>query len=181
MMWNNLFTNLLNKKFSEIYPDVDTFIADYEGLPIPQTITTEEITTLYYLLYSKYGNSSIASSDEYRFRFELFTTVFSYAPAWARKIKLQESLRNLTEDELREGSFAKHNHAYNPSTEPTTDIIEEVNEQNTSDYKKDKVSAYAMLNATLATDVTQTFLGEFGKLFRRGIILGVPLWYESED
>ena len=93
---------------------------------------------------------------------------------------MQESLRTLTDDELRAGSFAKHNHAFNPSTQPTTEVLTEINEQNTTDYKKDKVSAYAMLNSVLATDVTQQFLDKFSKLFRKGVVLGVPLCYETD-
>ncbi len=180
-MWNNLFTNLLNKKFSDIYADADKFLADYATIPIPQTITETEATTLYYLLYSRFGNSTISSSDENRFKYDLFGTIFSYAPAWARKVSLQESLRKLTDDELRAGSFAKYNHAFNPSTQPTTDIIQEINEQNTTDYQKDKMSAYGMLDSLLANDVTQGFLDKFKKLFRTGVVLGVPLWYITEN
>ena len=179
-MWNNtLYTNLLNKKFSDFYGDAQTFVADYNASPIPKTLTNDEATTLFYLLYSRYGNSTIASSDENRFKFDLFGTVFSYAPSWARKVRLQESLRTLSEDDLRAGSFAKHNHAFNPSTAPTTDVLDEINEQNTTDYKKDKMSAYAMLDTLLATDITQSFLDKFKKLFRTGVVLGVPLWYET--
>ena len=179
-MWNNLYTNLINYKFSDIYGDAATFLEAYKSAPIPTVLTDDEINTLYYLLYSRYGNSTIASSDVNRFKYDLYATIYSYAPSWARKVKLQESLRSLTDDELRAGSFAKHNHAFNPSTQPTTDVLTEINEQNTTDYKKDKVSAYAMLNSVLATDVTQQFLDKFGKLFRKGVVLGVPLWYETE-
>lgn len=180
-MWNNLYTNLMNKKFSDIYGDAETFIADYKTIPIPQTITEMEATTLYYLLYGRFGNSTISSSDENRFKYNLFGTIFSYAPAWARKVSLQDSLRKLTDDELRAGSSAKHNHAFNPSSQPTTDIIKEINEQNTTDYQKDKMSAYGMLDSLLATDVTQSFLDKFKKLFRTGVVLGVPLWYVTEN
>lgn len=179
-MWNNLYTNLLNKKFSDIYGTVDAFLSDFKASPIPQTLTDQEVTTLYYLLYSRYGNSTISSSDENRFKYDLFGTVFAYAPTWAKRVQLQESLRGLTDDELRAGTFAKHNHAYNPSTTPTTDIIDEINEQNTTDYKKDKLSAYNALNEVLKTDVTQIFLDKFKRLFRTGVVLGVPIWYVTE-
>lgn len=180
-MYNNLYTNLLNKKFSDIFTTVEEFVTQYKTSPIPTVLTDDELNTLYYLLYSRYGNSTIASSDENRFKFDLYATIFSYAPSWSRKVKLQESLRNLTDAELREGSFAKHNHAFNPSTEPTTEVLENINEQNTSNFQKDKMTAYATLNSILATDVTQTFLDKFNKLFRKGVILGVPIWYISDE
>lgn len=180
-MYNNLYTNLLNKKFSDIFTTVEEFVTQYKTSPIPTVLTDDELNTLYYLLYSRYGNSTIASSDENRFKFDLYATIFSYAPSWSRKVKLQESLRNLTDAELREGSFAKHNHAFNPSTEPTTEVLENINEQNTSDFQKDKMTAYATLNSILATDVTQSFLDKFNKLFRKGVILGVPIWYISDE
>lgn len=179
-MWNNMYTNLLNYKFSDVYDDMETFRDAYKAAPIPTVLTDEEIGTLYYLLYSRYGNSTIASSDVNRFKYDLYATIYSYAPSWARKVKLQESLRTLTDDELRAGSFAKYNHAFNPSTEPTTEVLTEINEQNTTDYKKDKMSAYAMLDSVLATDVTQKFLDKFSKLFRKGVVLGVPIWYVTE-
>lgn len=180
-MQNNLYTTLANKKFSDIYGNVATFLEDYKAVEIPQTLTETEASTLFYLLYSQYGNSTISSSDENRFKYNLFAIIFSYGPSWARKVKLQETIRNMSEDELREGSFTKVNHAYNPSTASGTEEIEEINEQNTTRFKKDKMSAYAMLDTLIETDVTQTFLNKFKKLFRSGVVLGIPLYYISDE
>lgn len=50
-------------KFNDIYPDVDTFTTEYNASALKGGLTEDNITTLYYLLYSKYGNSNIANND----------------------------------------------------------------------------------------------------------------------
>ena len=54
----------------------------------------------------------------------------------------------MSEDDLVKGSKQIVNHSYNPSTAPSTSTLEElttINEQNTNNYKKGKLDAYAFL------------------------------------
>ena len=77
-----------------------------------------------------------------------------------------------------------NNHAYNPSTEPsTTDTTELpfVNEQATTKFKKGKLDGYAILTSLLETDVTEEFLNKFKKLFLLVIEPQLPLWYVTEE
>ena len=39
-----------HRTFAEIYPDVDSFLIDYQNNGIPTKITDESAKTLYYLL-----------------------------------------------------------------------------------------------------------------------------------
>lgn len=183
-MWNkSLYGNYRQVKFTDVYPDVATFLAEYNSIGIKTTISQDSATTLYYLIYSRFGNSVIASSDTNRFKYDLFGTIFSYGPTWEKKLDIQEKLRNLTDDELFAGSTQIHNHAYNPGTAPSTGTLDElpaINEQNTSKYKKDKMSGYAMLVSLLDTDVTESFISKFKKLFITVVQPELPLWYATD-
>lgn len=183
-MWNNsLYGNYRQVKFTDVYPDVATFLSDYTSNGIKTTISQESATTLYYLIYSRFGNSVIASSDTNRFKYDLFGTIFSYGPTWEKRLDIQEKLRNLTDDELFAGSTQIHNHAFNPGTAPSTGTLDElpaINEQNTSKYKKDKMSGYAMLVSLLDTDVTESFISKFKKLFITVVQPELPLWYATD-
>lgn len=180
---SSLYGNYRTRKFTDIYPDVTTFTNDYNNIGIPTTITSENISTLYYLLYAKHGNSHIANSDETQFKYKLFETVFSYGPTWEKRLDMQNELRTMSEDELIKGSKQIVNHSYNPSTAPSTSTLEElttINEQNTNNYKKGKLDAYAFLWDLLATDVTTEFINKFDSLFLIIVEPQVPLWYVTE-
>ena len=145
-------------------------------------ITSDLSTTLYYLLYAKYGNSTIASQDPEQFKYKVFTTIFMYAPAWKMRLQIQEKLLNLSPDDasVSEGTVMLYNHAENPDTTPTSgtfDTLGGINSQNTSNVKRGKLEGYAMLSALISTDVTEEFLGKFKKLFLKVVSPQRPLWY----
>lgn len=61
---------------------------------------------------------------------------------------MQNELRTMSDDDLIKGSKQIVNHSYNPSTAPSTATLEElttINEQNTNNYKRSKLDAYAFL------------------------------------
>lgn len=183
-MWNNsLYGNYRQVKFTDVYPDATTFVNDYTTSAIPTTISNDTATTLYYLLYSRYGNSVIASSDTNRFKYDLFATIFSYAPTWEKRLDVQEKLRDLSDEELITGQATINNHSYNPSTAPSTGTLDElttINEQVTQKGKRDKLTAYTELLRALWTDVTEQFLDKFQKLFLIILQPEIPLWYATE-
>ena len=183
MMYNSEYGNYRTKKFTDFYPTAQDFINDYHLCDIPSTITDDTATTLYYLLYARYGNSHIISSDENQFKYKMFSIVFQYGPTWEKRLDIQNKLRNLTEDELMYGTKAIYNTANNPGTEPSTGSLEElpyINSQNTTGYKKSKMDAYANLLALLDTDVTEDFIKKFGKLFITILEPRESLWYATE-
>ena len=182
-MWNkSLYGNYRQVKFTDVWQTAESFVSDYKNNGIETTISDKTATTLYYLLYSRYGNSVLASSDTNRFKYDLWATIFSYGPTWEKRLEIQGKLRNLTDDELFNGATQIYNHAYNPGTAPSTNTLDEltaINEQNTSKSKKGKMDAYAMLIALLETDVTESFLDKFKKLFLKVVQPELPLWYAT--
>ena len=184
-MLNNysLYGNYRQVKFTDVWGDADSFINDYNNNGIETTISRQTATTLYYLLYSRYGNSVIASSDTNRFKYDVFATIFSYGPTWEKRLELQKKLRDISDNDLFTGATQIYNHAYSPGTSPSTSTLDElpaINEQNTSKHRKDKLSAYAMLISLLETDVTESFLNKFRKLFLIIVQPELPLWYSTE-
>ena len=180
MICNSVYGSYRTRKFADIWPSVDAFLKDYQESAIPQKLKTADATTLYYLLYARYGNSSIANSDENQFKYKVFSTIYIGGATWAKKQEIQDKLREMTEEEILAGSKAINNHAYNPQTAPTTDTVEEldyINEQNTTKYKKSKLDGYAMLWAILNDGVTERFLREFRYHFLVVVEPQLPLWY----
>ena len=162
--------------FSQIYDNVDDFIDDYKNLNeefingIPTTISDTNASTLFYLLYARFCNNPIANYDVTQFKYKLFSIIWQYGPTWEKRLWIQGNLRNLTETDLLKGSKAIYNHAYNPSTAPSSGTLTElqyINEQNTTNYKKSYMDAYSQLWELLDTDVTQEFINRFQKLFKQ--------------
>lgn len=175
------------KLFCEIWESANDFVYDYNQLPIGMKVMKADlstITNLYYLLYSKYGNNPIANYDINQFKYKVFTIIFSKGPTWEKKLDVQKKLRELSEDDLLKGGKAIYNSAQNPSTEPSTGDLEElnyINQQNTTNYKKSKMEGYAQLWSLLNEDVTSKFLNEFKSCFKTFVEPEVHCIYEEEE
>lgn len=188
-MNKDLFGNYYTKKFTEIYDNVDKFIADYKNqnaeFPngIPAIISDTNATTLFYMLYAKYGNSSITNMDENQFKYKLFTIIYEYGPTWEKRLSIQARLRELTEDDILIGAKQLSQHAYNPSDEVNPNLndgeINTTNEQTRIKYTRSILDGYANLITLLETDVTERFLAEFKKLFITVVMPSKPLWYAT--
>jgi hypothetical protein len=178
----SLYGNYRTRTFTNIFESFEDFDEAYRDCGIPTTLTNASLTTLYYLLYARYGNSSIASSDENQFIYKVMSTIFMYGPAWEKRLDIQKKLIELSDDEIVKGTTAIHNAAYNPSQQPSTQTLEEldyINQQNTTKYKKSKLEGYATLYSLIETDVTEEFIGKFKKLFITIVEPNLPLWYED--
>ena len=183
MMNNSLYGNYRTRTFAEIFPTVEEFVAEYTNSALSR-LSQKDITVLYYLLYGNYGNSSIASSDENLFKYKMFSVIFEYGPTWAKRLEIQEKLRNLTEEELITGGRAIYNHATNPSSLPSTSSLEEldyIDNQSTTNYKKSKLEGYSLLVGLLETNITEQFIKKFRKLFIAVVEPESPLWYAMEE
>lgn len=181
---SSLYGNFRTRTFADVYTSIQDFKEDYINCGIPTTLSDDNLTTLYYLLYARYGNSNIASSDETQFKYKVFSTIFMYGPAWQKRLDIQQKLVNLSDDEIVKGTTAIHNSALNPSSAPSTQTLEElnyINSQNTTKYKKSKIEGYATLYALIETDVTEEFIGKFKKLFITIVEPELPLWYTEGE
>ena len=189
MLYNELskFQGYDTKSFNDVFPDVEKFLADYNGIGIKPMLKSEDnVKTLYYLVYGKFGNSPIANWDETQFKYKLFTIIFQYGPTWEKKLDMQEKLRALNDEELFQGSKVINNHALNPGNIPgvmTGDPIEldYINDQAVVSYKKAKMNAYSELWSLLSEDVSEFFLQKFSELFLPVVRPKYPILYENEE
>lgn len=182
-MINSYYGGYRTRTFADIFSSYAAFEEEYDNSTLSTSFTNQEsVQTLYYLLYARYGNSHIAFSDENQFKYSVFSTIFMYGPTWEKRLEVQKKLRGLSEDELMRGGKAIYNHAFNPSTNPSTATLEElpaINDQNTTNYKKSKLESYSILMSLLETDVTEEFISKFKKLFLTVVAPDYPLLYET--
>lgn len=185
------YGNFRTRTFAEIFTEegednVNVFTTAIANCGIPLKIKEDSLTTLFYLLYARYGNSHIASTDENTFLYKLASTIFMYGPSWEKRIEIQDSLRALTDADLLKGSEAIYNTANAPGTS-LADITDEegkvdyISGQNTTSYRKSKMEGYATLASLLETDVTKEFTDKFANLFLIIVEPYDPLWYVTEE
>ena len=212
--------------FCEIWESSESFLADYNNTgteftnQVPTTITQENALMTYLLLFSRYGNNPIANYDITQFKNKIFTLIWQYGPAWEKRLSMQEDIRNLTLQEITTGTKTDwssegtqsqnntgtdttiNNHAYNPSTAPSTQDTNELNyidQQNVAkgsatstisgtDSKttgqtitRSKMDAYAQLWDLVATDVTNDYINKFKKCFKQFVAPERRMIYVTED
>ena len=186
----NLVATKNRMTFTDVWDNAADFLTEYKASPYYDTtnfkIDDSSVTTTFYLLYNKYGNTEIINNDLNQFKFKLFGTIMQYGPSWEQKVKIQAKIRSLGLDdtsEIYKGSKAIYNHAFNPETTPSTGDLEEINyinDQNTTSYKKSKLEGLAMLVESLKDDVTSSYVDKFRKLFKQVIIVTPHVVYEEE-
>ena len=177
-MYNNrLFGNYLTMTFSDIYPNVDVFMADAKSEHLknlmPYGFSDDNIKTLFYLLTAKYANNSIASDS----------LIFQYGGTWQKKLELQNKIRTMEETEARKSGRTIDNHAYNPGTPAsadTVDNLEHIDQQNQRLYEKSLLETYAEVSALLEEDITGDFIEKFKVLFLWVVSPQRPLWYVND-
>ena len=212
--------------FCEIWNSSESFLADYNNTgteftnQVPTTISQENALMTYLLLFSRYGNNPIANYDVTQFKNKIFTLIWQYGPAWEKRLSMQEDIRNLTLQEITTGTKTDwssegtqsqnntgtdttiNNHAFNPSTAPSTQDTNELNyidQQQVAkgsatstisgtDSKttgqtvtKSKMDAYAQLWDLVATDVTNDYINKFKKCFKQFVAPERRMIYVTED
>ena len=179
----------ITKTFTQVYENYEAFKADYDDLIKLVSggifpLTEDNVKATFYLLYARYGNNPIVNYDETQFKMKLMSVIATYGPVWEKKKAIQVSLRGLTETELLQGAKQIYNHAYNPSTEPSTQELEElthINDQNVTNNKKSKMEAYSILWANLHVDATDEYMNKFKNCFSRFVGDQCPIIYCEED
>lgn len=212
--------------FCEIWDSSDSFLADYNNTgteftnQVPSVISQQNALMTYLLLFSRYGNNPIANYDVNQFKNKIFTIIWQYGPAWEKRLSMQEDIRNLTLQEITQGTKTDwssegtqsqnnsgtdttiNNHAYNPSTAPstqTTNELDYIDQQqvakgsNTSTISgsdsqttgqvvtKSKMDAYAQLWDLVATDVTNDYIAKFKNCFKQFVAPERRMIYVTED
>ena len=138
----------------------------------------------YAMLSSLHKNDFIKQQDETRFVEMLLTRIFQYAPAWYKRLKLQQYLigLELTDADLLYASKVWYNHAmYNGSAvaaEGDNELLKAINEQTQTHYKRGKIEALQTLAGLLATDVSEEYIHVFDDLFSQ-VAMQFPVIYET--
>ena len=88
------------KLMTEVWSQASEFLTDYQNIGIPTTISNQNATTLYYLLYARYGNTPIANYDENQWKYKMFSIIFQYGPTWEKRLDIQNTLRGLQISDL---------------------------------------------------------------------------------
>lgn len=109
------------KLMTDVWSKATDFLADYQNIGIPTTISAQNATTLYYLLYARYGNTPIANYDENQWKYKMFSIIFQYGPTWEKRLDIQNTLRGLQISDLVDnGSFHElFNHSASESSSKT--------------------------------------------------------------
>ena len=178
----SLYGNYRTRTFSDIFESAEKFKNAYDETVFAAATEQLDISLIFYLLYARYGNSSIANSDENQFRYKLFSYIFQYAPTWQKELSIQKAVRALNIDEVRIGNTNIVNNASNPSGTPTTQALNElpyINAQNVSKTVRSEADGYALLLSLLKEDVTEKFVDRFRNLFLTIVAPERPLWYEN--
>lgn len=181
------YGNYRTRIFSQIWDTSTKFINDVKNCGLSINLSDDDLTDLFYLLYARFGNSNIASSDENRFKYNVYSIIYSKGSKWAKQKEIQKKLMELTDDQIRQSQRFINNHAYNPSEidNPSAgqDVeLKYINEQNQSYQKSGYLTAYQNYMDSLV-DVTTWFIETFSKLFIKICVPTGPLWYitEGED
>lgn len=167
-MFNTYYGTYRTNSFSDIFPSLASFKTAYNESGFTEAFTDDEKARMYTLLYGKYGNEHIFSSDENRFKARFFSILSEYGPEYCKKYSLQQALRNLSEDELRAGTISIYNRATNPSTLPLTNNFEplkKIDDQTATGYKKSKLEAFQLQAELLNSNYAEAFLSKFQNLF----------------
>lgn len=172
--------------FSDVFESDDNFLDMWKDSAFYEQdlLSDAVIKKICVLLYGRYGNEVVASSDTNRFISRVFSIIWQYGPSWNKRVEIQKKLRALTDAEIATGTQAVYNEALNPQMTPGTDTLaslEYINSQRTTNYKKSKMDGYTQLLQLIDTDVTEEFLSKFKPLFLKVVSPQRPLLYESEE
>ena len=189
MSYPDLRPEYSTKTFAQVYPSFEKFKEDYDALITlvsggVQPLTNANAQATFYLLFARYGNNPIVNFDITQFKMKLMSVIATYGPVWEKKKAIQKSLRDLSEAELLQGAKQIYNHAFNPSTEPSTQELEElthINDQNVTNNKKAKMEAYSILWANLHVDATDEYLNKFKNCFSRFVGDQCPILFAVDE
>lgn len=172
------------KLFNEIFPDVESFIDNYDTFQATAGLTnavdnTDKAIT-WQLLSAQYGNSPIANMSENQFKLKVWQIMFQYAPSWVKRLDIQQALRDANISDLREGHKYINNTALNPDQAPSTEETEYINQQHVSKSTTSLINTYGNLWEMIKFDVTKEYIDRFANLFLKVVIPRTDLIYEND-
>ena len=110
----------ITRIFSDIYPDMESFKEDvtkYSKIKM----TDEEQEDLFFMIYSRYGNSNLRYTDEFLFSLRLFNHINIFYPKVLAIKRDQIKLRESTDAELQYGGKTIQNQAQHNTADIAND------------------------------------------------------------
>ncbi len=157
------------KIFTDIWDNNEDFLDDWKecGLYKSGLISDDSVSTIFFLLYAKHGNSAIANWDVTQFKYKVFALIYQYGPTWEKRLDIQTKIRALTDADLVKGSKSINAHAYamGDDTVLADDDPTKIDQKSSTIFEKSKLEGYATLLDLLETDVTNEFINRFKPLF----------------
>ena len=173
------------KLFIDVYPTFDSFKHDFDeefDMYAKDCISATSLKKLYWLLYSHYASNPIVNYSVIIFRSKVVAITFQKGPTWERKLALQKTLRDLSDDDLLTGARTIFNRAMHDESAPSTDTDTELtylNSQDVSKQRRSKLDAYSYLQDVLKTDVIEEFIQSYAKLFSKFVSPSITRIYEN--
>lgn len=185
---NSYYGGFRTLTFAQTWKTFAKFQEEFNETPFNHAIASQnpnaqiDLELVYFLLYSRYGNSHAANSDINQFKYLVFSYIFMYGPSWTIRLNSQKAVRELTLDQIREGSIATYNYGSNPGLVQGIENTEtiKIDNQNKTLYNKSILEGYSNLLALIETDVTEEFIGKFKKLFTRVTAADEDLLYITD-
>lgn len=180
-----------NYTFNELYPDADTFLADYKACEFPATISDENVKLLYFSLLARRSLDCIQSESVGMFKYKMFLLIWQYGPSWEAKLNIQKKLQQLPDSDILDGGTQIYNTGTNPSTPIGTDQeqykgtlskneLNFVQQQNVTLSTRSKTNAYRGYQDMLKNDVSEEFFDKFDKLFAFVYAPGITYYNELD-
>lgn len=181
-----------NLTLNDVFDGDDEFLADFKTSAFYNKLgfdmTDDSLLLTFALVYARYGANPIANKSKDLFKLKFYGIIWQYGPKWVKDVAIQTKLRSLSLESgsvIYQGSKAIYNHAAHDSTAPATSTLDEItyiDEQNTTNYKKSTLEGLASLYELLRTDVTETYINQFRKLFSKFVSPDKHgMFYEVEE
>lgn len=86
---NSNYGSYRQRYFTQIFPNSQDFLEEWKesGIYDQGLVSDTSIERIYYLIYARYGNSTIASYDETQFKYKVFSIIYEYAPTWEKSLR----------------------------------------------------------------------------------------------
>lgn len=148
------------------YMDPDDY---YEGTSkITPVLTEDQTTQCYYLLMSRYNESTFKLTDKDAIARRIGAILASYGAVWAKNKEINQTVRNMSESDIIEGQTSVSNNASNPSIEPSTQTLDEltyIDNQMVNKTKRSKLNAYEHFKDMIDSEKDEWLIEKFKILF----------------
>lgn len=165
-MNNMCFAVYVSKTFTDVYPDVDSFVQAQKETGLIK-ISDDSLRTLYSLIYAQYGDRDVLADTDRQFNYQIASKIYQYGQAWEAKVKVQDTITEFNEEDLTMSGRSILNSANTAGERPQNydEVINKIQAQNVSTSRKGKLDAYMSLADSIEDYHTKEFISKFEELF----------------